>query len=1219
MPDKSPPRHVLWLVLLLLAACNSSQNTQQAITKTPWQDRPETIAATELVTGRNYLSDLPWFAARNGWGPVERDRANSHVRSSLSGQSLHIAETSFSKGLAVFAASTVEYDIGGLCSQFSTYIGVDKYSSTATVVFELYGDDVLLWSSATVTQRDRAQRVELNILDVNNLVLRVSDAGDGNDGDAAIWGGAYLECDPSSLLSISEPPTDLKAVFTAAEVLLSWQAVANAKSYLIERKSDGEEYHLLAESSDSHYSDATVSPNHHYSYRVRGINAAGAGDAAEVVISTLNTEPTLPTGFSAQAESASEIRLAWMAADLAEFYVLERSTDTAFAELAVLTELEYLDSSVSSNSIYQYRLRAVNSIGSSGLVQLEVGTPGDIPGNIANLTGLAPSFTRIVLSWQALDTAENYRVERLTEDGFEVVAHVTESSFTDDNLQPGQTYYYRVRGVNSFGIGAARDISVSIPSATPEPVNQFRSTTVTTSRVELTWDSSQNAVSYLIQRRGPGEAFSPLTESGSLSFADNNVQPGLDYSYRIRGVNQFAAGEWRSLDVSTPGIPPEVPGNLALNGVSTTDISLSWSAAARATTYRLERRVGSANYAVIATPASTSFTDRNLQPGTVYRYRLTALNAFGESSSLELEAGTEGFNPSRLTDLSAQVISTREIRLNWSPATNASSYVVERRTPSSTFHQLATLAVTSYVDRSVAPNTSYIYRVFAVNEHGPGAAAELRTGTPFADLQAGSTAMTQGYWSAPIPWPLIGLHASLLPSGQVLTFGTKVQAEYDGLLAFYYDIWNPAAGTGLGAHTTLANTTNTNIFCGAQALLPDGRLLIVGGDDNTSRDKGPNRDMSAFTGSHDLNIFDYRSTTLTPSPLQMLRGRWYPTLTMLPSGEVLAQGGLDIQGFPTITPEVWNAAQGWRLLSEATSSALYTNGWYYPYSFVAPNGRVFIAGRQPDMWWLDTQGTGQLHYAGRRDTVARADGSAVMFDRGRILVVGGGERAVTNTAVVIDVSGNSPIVTPTSSMSVPRKFLDATLLFDGQVFVNGGSRTAVNEMSAAVYHSEIWNPQTGQWTQGASASRARLYHSTALLLPDGRVLVTGGDRPIEALNFNAEIYYPPYLFRQDGSGLLATRPLIQASPDRLSYNQSFFISTPDALDISRVSLVALGQVTHSFDQNQRFLSLDISSRSNSSLSVRSPENANLAPPGFYMLTILNSQGVPAVARIVSIQ
>jgi hypothetical protein len=174
------------------------------------------------------------------------------------------------------------------------------------------------------------------------------------------------------------------------------------------------------------------------------------------------------------------------------------------------------------------------------------------------------------------------------------------------------------------------------------------------------------------------------------------------------------------------------------------------------------------------------------------------------------------------------------------------------------------------------------------------------------------------------------------------------------------------------------------------------------------------------------------------------------------------------------------------------------------------------------------------------------------------------------------------------------------------------------QLTGVAYAAEIWDPATGQWTLGANAAKARLYHSTALLLPEGSVLTAGGGAPGPVNNLNAEIYYPPYLY--DASGQPAARPLLVTAPDsvNLSLNQQFAVTVGSAAPISRVTLVRTGATTHSFDSGQRFLELGFT-QAGQTLTITLPTiNPNVAVPGYYMLFVFDQAGVPSVAKIIRV-
>ncbi len=231
-----------------------------------------------------------------------------------------------------------------------------------------------------------------------------------------------------------------------------------------------------------------------------------------------------------------------------------------------------------------------------------------------------------------------------------------------------------------------------------------------------------------------------------------------------------------------------------------------------------------------------------------------------------------------------------------------------------------------------------------------------------------------------------------------------------------------------------------------------------------------------------------------------------------------------------------------------------------------------------------------------------------MYDDGKILYVGGGR--TTNTAETINLNSAAPAWQWTGSMAFPRRHLNATVLPTGEVLVTGGSSgITFNDYKLPVHAAELWNPATGLWTTLASNTVNRVYHSTSILLPDGRVLHTGsGDGSPDQRN--AELFSPPYLFK-------GARPVITEAPQSVVYGTSFSVSTPQAAGIAKVSLIRLGSTTHAFDMNQRFQRLSFT-RTRGGLTISAPTNRNRTPPGHYMLFILDGNGVPSVAKIVQV-
>jgi hypothetical protein len=288
----------------------------------------------------------------------------------------------------------------------------------------------------------------------------------------------------------------------------------------------------------------------------------------------------------------------------------------------------------------------------------------------------------------------------------------------------------------------------------------------------------------------------------------------------------------------------------------------------------------------------------------------------------------------------------------------------------------------------------------------------------------------------------------------------------------------------------------------------------------------------------------------------------------------------------------------------------------YPFMFVLPNGKLFDAGPDQTTRTLDVN-TGQWSTVGQ----SPVDGhSAVMYRPGKILKSGTwadpdfpGIQS-TNRAAAIDMTDPSPAWREVAPMHHPRSYHTLTVLPDGTVLASGGAtQTDGINPSNAVFSTEIWDPTTDTWTETASYQRPRLYHSSAILLPDGRVLLAGGGAFAPANNeSNAEIFSPPYLFK-------GPQPTVTVAPTTLTYGQTFSITTPDASKIQKVSFVRVGSVTHNFDQDQRFQWLNMrAGQTAGTIEADAPIDANTAPPGYYHLFILDDKGVPSKGWTVKI-
>src|SRR4030095_164812 len=387
------------------------------------------------------------------------------------------------------------------------------------------------------------------------------------------------------------------------------------------------------------------------------------------------------------------------------------------------------------------------------------------------------------------------------------------------------------------------------------------------------------------------------------------------------------------------------------------------------------------------------------------------------------------------------------------------------------------------------------------------------------------------------------VHMVLLRTGDVLMW----DAFGAGKIAY---LWN--SSTGVLTYVPAVD----NIFCSGPVLMADGSALVAGGH------------AGGRVGIPDVNRFD--PVTRTWSALApMAFPRWYPNATTLPDGRVLVvSGSTTCYTCNGDIPELYNPTTNtWTPLTTAQLTMPL-----YPHMFVLPDGRVLYASSSEGT--IQTQG---LDIATQTwtliDPFAVAGGSSAMYLPGVILKSGSpgapGRIPVApslKTAYVLDMNQPTPGWQQVGSMAFARTFHSLTVLPDGSVLATGGSATN-DPASQPVYAAELWEPRTETWSIMSSMQMARTYHETALLLPDGRVLVGGGGGCCGAPDqYNAEIFSPPYLFN-------GPRPVIASVSTPIAYGSQFFVGTPDATSIASVALIRLGSDTHQFNRDQRYLPL----------------------------------------------
>ena len=471
-------------------------------------------------------------------------------------------------------------------------------------------------------------------------------------------------------------------------------------------------------------------------------------------------------------------------------------------------------------------------------------------------------------------------------------------------------------------------------------------------------------------------------------------------------------------------------------------------------------------------------------------------------------------------------------------------------------------------------------------------------------------AQTVGKWSTlSYSMPINPIHVALLHNGKLLVVAGSGNCPPTQSGCPSGAPYGPSNKSG----ALLLDPTNGNIvqfslswdmFCNGMVVLPDGRAFIDGG---TLR-------YDPFYGSVKSSVFD-PATNAFNDMQNMAHGRWYPTVLTLGDGRIMTfSGSLETGQSTNDTVEFYTAGSGW---SQAYPASFTPD--LYPRLHLLPSGKVFHSGAPPISDVFDpSTATWTVNVATTRYGGQRTYGTSVLLPLAptnnydpKILILGGGSPA-TATTETIDMGASNPAWQWGPNMSQARVEMNAVILPSGKVLALGGS---VNDEDTATksLNADLYDPANNTFSSAGANVYARLYHSVALLLPDATVWLAGGNPSRGNYESHIEIYQPAYLFNSDGSS--ATRPSITSAPASVNYNSSFTVQTPDAANISSAVLVRPGTVTHAFGMDQRMVKMAFTPGSGS-LTVTAPPNGNIAPPGYYMLFLLNSQGVPSIASFI---
>jgi hypothetical protein len=489
--------------------------------------------------------------------------------------------------------------------------------------------------------------------------------------------------------------------------------------------------------------------------------------------------------------------------------------------------------------------------------------------------------------------------------------------------------------------------------------------------------------------------------------------------------------------------------------------------------------------------------------------------------------------------------------------------------------------------------------------------------------QAADVASKVGRWSTPFVIPVVGITSVLLNTGKLLFWSYDPAGWNDpnGTNQGVVYIWDPKTRLGYNIPPP------ENIWCAGQTVLTDGRVFIAGG-----HLRYPDPSITDGTGGYEgsLSTYTFNPATerFTKQP-DMVHGRWYPTTTQLADNRVVITSGYDESGTQALNKSVEVFTPSAAVEGVGTLSVVGTRDeqGFYPLQFLLPSAQMLEAGPHagwqgsylldPATWNWSLVGNMLSDHYGLANGIIYTDAS-VKPAKQVVMVAGGGEGTGVRSANEW-LDGANPLAgwRDYPKWVQPRRNANTVILPDGTLLTAGGNQASTNYDSAlleAELYSKPATDGTGVWREVAPHSVQAAYHSTAILLPDATVLLSQDDMVASAApQHKAQVYSPPYLFK-------GPRPEITGAPDKLGYqspDKSTFTVTVNRTGVTSAVLIAPGATTHGNDMHQRGVRLAVTTR-DTTLTVSLPASAAWVPPGYYMLFVLDKNGIPSVARFVQI-
>ncbi len=569
----------------------------------------------------------------------------------------------------------------------------------------------------------------------------------GSSSYSAVATGTTLDLAPIA-------PSGLAAsTISSTQIDLSWADNSdNETGFVVERAASVSgpfSAIVTAAAGVTQYSSTGLQKFTPYYYRVKAVNSIGGSSySSTVTATTLDAIPITPTGLSAIAQSATQIKIVWVDnSDNETNFVLERF-DSLSGSFSVVNSpaagvIEFIDTSARKATRYFFRVKAVNAVGSSSYsVYTSVTTPDLAPDAPSGLTATTISATQIDLGW--VDNSDNeieFVLERSTGDSnsFSPIASIAagETVYSDNSVVKFTTYYYRVKAVNNIGSSSYSGIvnTTTLDAIPLEPSNLVVSA-LSPTEIQVDWgDNSDNETNFVVERSdsstGPFSVVnSPATDV--IRLIDTSAQKARTYYFRVKAVNAIGSSVYSEVaNATTPDAIPLAPTNLAAQVLNSTQIRLTWTDNSdNETSFHLQMALGLlGSWNNVTTQPGTNaviITVGSLAVNTTYYFRISAIGSVGESPYANtVNATTDDLPPTAPAGLALAVQSATQIRVSWTDTShNETGFKIERSADGlSGWALVGSLGVgaVELLQTGLAPNTRYFYRVYSLNNFGASA------------------------------------------------------------------------------------------------------------------------------------------------------------------------------------------------------------------------------------------------------------------------------------------------------------------------------------------------------------------------------------------------------------------------------------------------------------------------------------------------------------------